>query len=400
MHLSALLVFWALLTLLILSPLPKEVIENDYCDTILHMPSTVWTIGLCSCALYCTFFRVLHHVLPGVSVPGGPRRHKIRRTPVWDDKAWERPAALDQWRCVTAQEAHDVSTADFVGTHAVLTGEPAGRDLWTTTAKPLTNPNYSNASSNTDVPTSVVVDENLVTELAASGRPRGGGGEFNPARNPNSADLPFREQMIRGYLSRGNAPPSLEKATTTKEVIQKAVHFYSMLQSEDGHWAGDYGGPHFLLPGLIIAWYVMGRPASMFQQEAIDLMIAYIFRHQQSDGGWGTHLESPSTMFGTTLMYVAIRCLGVDKDHPVCVRGRRFIQDQGGAVMTSSWAKFYLCILGAMEWEGHNVVPAEMWLLPNWCPFHPGRMWCHARMVYRKCKHWGSCRALRLFGIE
>lgn len=23
-----------------------------------------------------------------------------------------------------------------------------------------------------------------------------------------------------------------------------------------------------------------------------------------------------------------------------------------------------------------------MWLLPNWFPFHPGRMWCHARMVY------------------
>ena len=245
-----------------------------------------------------------------------------------------------------------------------------------------------------------MVDENLVTELAASGRPRGGGGEFNPARNPNSADLPFREQMIRGYLSRGNAPPSLEKATTMKEVIQKAVHFYSMLQSEDGHWAGDYGGPHFLLPGLIIVWYVMGQPASMFQQAALDLMISYIFRHQQSDGGWGTHLESPSTMFGTTLMYVAIRCLGVDKDHPVCVRGRRFIQEQGGAVMTSSWAKFYLCILGAMEWEGHNVVPAEMWLLPNWCPFHPGRMWCHARMVYRKCKHLGFLLRGAAGGIE
>jgi squalene cyclase len=25
---------------------------------------------------------------------------------------------------------------------------------------------------------------------------------------------------------------------------------------------------------------------------------------------------------------------------------------------------------------------AEMWLLPNWFPFHPGRLWCHCRMVY------------------
>jgi len=35
-----------------------------------------------------------------------------------------------------------------------------------------------------------------------------------------------------------------------------------------------------------------------------------------------------------------------------------------------------------MEWDGHNSVPPEAFLLPNWVPFHPGRMWCHARMVY------------------
>lgn len=39
------------------------------------------------------------------------------------------------------------------------------------------------------------------------------------------------------------------------------MDFYSRLQAEDGHWAGDYGGPLFLLPGdwkdficLVIRW--------------------------------------------------------------------------------------------------------------------------------------------------
>lgn len=27
------------------------------------------------------------------------------------------------------------------------------------------------------------------------------------------------------------------------------MRFYATLQAEDGHWAGDYGGPLFLLPG-------------------------------------------------------------------------------------------------------------------------------------------------------
>jgi squalene/oxidosqualene cyclase-like protein len=130
-------------------------------------------------------------------------------------------------------------------------------------------------------------------------------------------------------------------------------------------------------------------------------------------------VESPSTMFGTTMNYVALRLLGMGADHPVCRDGRTFIREQGGAVMTSSWAKFALCMLGCMHWDGHNSVPPgtceamslivvgfpalsykklnrpfpkEMWLLPNWFPFHPGRMWCHARMVYLPMGYIYGCR--------
>ena len=35
-----------------------------------------------------------------------------------------------------------------------------------------------------------------------------------------------------------------------------------------------------------------------------------------------------------------------------------------------------------MGLEVHNSVPPKMRLLPNWFPFHPGRMWCHAQIVY------------------
>jgi cycloartenol synthase len=189
-------------------------------------------------------------------------------------------------------------------------------------------------------------------------------------------------------MESGKEPPSTnsektnQPETTPLEAARHGLHFYSMLQTSDGHWAGDYGGPHFLLPGLIVVWYVMGQPSNIIDTPQKQSMIHYLTTHQQTDGGWGTHIESPSTMFGSVLCYVALRLLGVDQEHHVCVKGRTFIRENGGALYTSSWAKFYLCLLGCMEWEGHNSVPPEMWLLPNWCPFHPGRMWCHARMVY------------------
>lgn len=33
--------------------------------------------------------------------------------------------------------------------------------------------------------------------------------------------------------------------------LKRALRSYSTLQTEDGFWPGDYGGPLFLLPGLV-----------------------------------------------------------------------------------------------------------------------------------------------------
>ena len=48
--------------------------------------------------------------------------------------------------------------------------------------------------------------------------------------------------------------------------------------------------------------------------------------------------------------------------------------------------KFWLAVLGVHSWDGLNPMPPEMWLLPysGWTGvgwLHPGRFWCHCRMV-------------------
>lgn len=100
----------------------------------------------------------------------------------------------------------------------------------------------------------------------------------------------------------------------------------------------------------------MGKPSLLLDPPRIALMSHYLRVHQQSDGGWGTHIESPSTMFGTVLCHVSLRLLGAPADDPACVQSGLFIRNNGGATHTGSWAKLWLCILGCMDWRGHNSV--------------------------------------------
>lgn len=44
--------------------------------------------------------------------------------------------------------------------------------------------------------------------------------------------LPFDRELLSSTLTRG-------------------VRFYGTIQAQDGHWPGDYGGPMFLMPGMV-----------------------------------------------------------------------------------------------------------------------------------------------------
>ncbi|XP_034696745.1 cycloartenol synthase-like [Vitis riparia] len=113
-------------------------------------------------------------------------------------------------------------------------------------------------------------------------------------------------------------------------------------------------------------------------------MCRYLFNHQNEDGGWGLHIEGPSTMFGTVLSYVTLRLLGEGGfgAEGAMEKGRKWILDHGGATAITSWGKMWLSVLGAYEWSGNNPLPPEVWLCPYILPIHPGRMNCHCRMVY------------------
>ena len=179
--------------------------------------------------------------------------------------------------------------------------------------------------------------------------------------------------------------PELPKAKTALQACENGIEFYSQLQQPPGNWACEYGGPMFLLPGLVIALYVTDMPLSQPEETEI---IRYIFNQQNigdkngGDGGWGLHIEGDSSVFGTALNYTTLRLLGVSADQPRMRKARNCLHHLGGALNGPHWAKFWLSVLGVTEWDVVNPVPPEIWLLPDWVPISPWRWWIHMRMVF------------------
>jgi lanosterol synthase len=136
----------------------------------------------------------------------------------------------------------------------------------------------------------------------------------------------------------------------------------------------------FLLPGVVIAWYVTKTPIPWWYATEIK---NYLFaRANPDDGGWGLHIEGESTVFGTALNYTILRLVGVDAEHPKMAQARATLHKLGGATYAPHWAKFWLAVLGVMNWSIVNPVLPELWLLPDWVPFAPWRWWIHIRQVF------------------
>ncbi|KAL8787412.1 MAG: hypothetical protein Q9195_007787 [Heterodermia aff. obscurata] len=129
------------------------------------------------------------------------------------------------------------------------------------------------------------------------------------------------------------------------------------LQLKAGHWGCSFGGPSFILPGLVFALYVTNTP--ILPEWKIE-MRAYIAHHVNSDGGWGLFPRADTTVWATALYYVLLRLLGVEALDPLAAQARKRLLALGGAIGVPQWGKFWLCVLNLYQWEGVNPVPPEL----------------------------------------
>jgi squalene/oxidosqualene cyclase-like protein len=190
---------------------------------------------------------------------------------------------------------------------------------------------------------------------------------------------------------------SAEARTTRAGVVDKGLEQLRRTQHADGSWHGDYGGPLFLLPLYVATCHVAGLPIELASQRE---MLRYLRAQQNEDGGFGLHVEAASSVFPTSLNYVAARLLGEEADAGWLARARAWLEQHGGPTQSAAWGKYFLAVLNLYDYRGLTPVLPELWLLPTRLPFHPSRLWCHCRMVYLPLSYlYGSRSAAKLSPI-
>jgi squalene/oxidosqualene cyclase-like protein len=166
--------------------------------------------------------------------------------------------------------------------------------------------------------------------------------------------------------------------------LERGWEWIGARQSANGSWEGEVIWCPIITAQYVIARRILNRDANFSLDDATRAGIIRYFEGTRVNGvGWGLHRESHPYVFVTTLVYVALRLLGISAEHPLTQPAREWLLAQpGGVAAIPTWGKFWLALIGLYEYRGMNRIPPELFLLPRWFPAHPDKLYCHTRYIY------------------
>jgi squalene-hopene/tetraprenyl-beta-curcumene cyclase len=162
----------------------------------------------------------------------------------------------------------------------------------------------------------------------------------------------------------GPRPPVVdaELEQRLREVVERGTQFLLSLQAEEGYWLGELQADTTLESDYIFYLHVLGK----FDRERVAKLAKYVRRHQLPDGGWNIYAGGPAELNASVKAYVALMLASDPTEAPHMARARQRILDLGGLERTNSFTRFYLAMVGAIDWEKVPAIPPELMLAPSW----------------------------------
>jgi squalene-hopene/tetraprenyl-beta-curcumene cyclase len=165
-------------------------------------------------------------------------------------------------------------------------------------------------------------------------------------------------------------PPAGQRFRTTltaasdrlADAIDRGVNHLLSLQAQEGYWVGELEADTTLESDYIFYLHVLGKA----DPGRVSKLANYVRRRQLSDGGWSIYFGGPSELNATVKAYFALKLAGDPRTAPHMERARRRVHELGGLEATNSYTRFYLALVGHVDWDMVPAIPPELMLLPNW----------------------------------
>lgn len=173
------------------------------------------------------------------------------------------------------------------------------------------------------------------------------------------------------------SPVATGRLQQIEAALDRSAEWLWQRQASDGYWCAILEGDSILESETILLDAYLGRlhlPRVEKAARALELS-------QMAEGGWGMYPGAPIEVSASVKAYFALKLCGRSPEAPHMVRAREAIRAAGGADRINSFTRFYLALLGQLDYRYCPAVPPEAVLLPKWLPINMYRISAWSRTM-------------------
>ena len=164
--------------------------------------------------------------------------------------------------------------------------------------------------------------------------------------------------------------------------VAKARDALLSLQHADGHWCGELEGDSILQSEYLLLLTWLGREKT----DDAKAVARHLLGQQEPGGHWGQYPGGPIDVSATVKAVLALRAVyadgGAPADLQMCLdAAKRATLAAGGAEGVNSFTRYYLALLGQIEYRQCPAVPPELMLVPGWSPLNLSEMSAWSRTI-------------------
>jgi squalene-hopene/tetraprenyl-beta-curcumene cyclase len=180
-------------------------------------------------------------------------------------------------------------------------------------------------------------------------------------------------------ISAFGAALARDKHGRIEEAIERGLKCLLSAQVQEGYWWGELEADTTLESDYIPYLHVLGQ----LKSEKTKKLANWIRQRQLPDGGWGLFPGGPAELNATVKAYVGLQLAGDSRMSPHLQKAKAKIHELGGLEATNSYVRYYLAMLGAIDWSYAPAIAPELMLVPRWMPFNLYEMssWTRAIVV-------------------